>query len=93
MIYAQQVYALGRPGDVLIGLSTSGNARNVVQAAKVAQAFGLKTIGLTGSRPSALETHCTVTIKAPCTETYQVQELHLPIYHTICLMAEATFFG
>lgn len=93
MIFAQQVYVLGRPGDVLIGLSTSGNARNVVRAVYVARAFGLKTIGLTGSRPSSLASLCDVTIQAPATETYQVQEIHLPIYHTLCLMVEAALFG
>lgn len=93
MVYAQQVYVLGRPGDVLIGLSTSGNSRNVVLAVKVAQAFGLKTICLTGERPSALEALSNITIKAPSAETYQVQEYHLPVYHTICLMVEAELFG
>ncbi|MHB9037806.1 MAG: D-sedoheptulose-7-phosphate isomerase [Armatimonadota bacterium] len=93
MIYAQQVYVLGRPRDVLLGLSTSGNSRNVVKAIKVAKAFGLKTIGFTGSRPSAMETICDIAIKAPCEETYQVQEYHQPIYHAICLMVEEEMFG
>lgn len=93
MIYAQQVYVLGRPGDVVVGLSTSGNSRNVANAMKVAKAFGLKTIGLTGNRQSVMETICDITIKAPCKETYQVQEYHLPIYHAICLMVEEEMFG
>ncbi|MHB9037553.1 MAG: D-sedoheptulose-7-phosphate isomerase [Armatimonadota bacterium] len=93
MIYAQQVYVLGRPGDVLLGLSTSGNSRNVVKAIKVAKAFGLKTIGFTGNRQSEMEMICDITIKAPCEETYQVQEYHQPIYHAICLMVEEEMFG
>lgn len=93
MVYAQQVYVLGKPGDVLLCISTSGNSENVIMAAKVAQSFGLKTIGLTGSRSSILESYCDITIKVPCTETYQVQEYHLPVYHTICLMLESYFFS
>lgn len=93
MIYAQQVYVLGRPGDVVLGISTSGSARNVGNALKVARAFGLKTIGFTGCRESQMEAICDVTIKAPCKETYQVQEYHQPIYHALCLMVEQELFG
>jgi len=93
MIYAQQVYVLGRPGDVLIALSTSGTSPNVCKAIRVARAFGLKTILFTGNRRSIMDTVCDVTIKAPYNETYRVQECHLPIYHTICLMVEEESFG
>ncbi len=93
MTYAQQVYVLGRPGDVLIGLSTSGNSRNVVNALKVAKAFGVQTIGFTGSRPAKMDEFCDALIKVPATETFKVQEYHLPVYHTICLMVEEELFG
>ena len=92
MVYAQQVYAYGRPEDVLIGLSTSGNARNVCNALKVARVMGLTTIGLTGSAACQFDDLCGVLIKAPERETYRVQEYHLPIYHTICLMVEHELF-
>lgn len=93
MTFAQQAYVYGRPGDVLIGLSTSGGAKNVANALKVARAFGLSTIGLTGSRPSPMDALCDVMIKAPTEVTFRVQEYHLPIYHTICLMVEEELFG
>ena len=93
MTFAQQVYVLGKKGDVLIGLSTSGNSRNVINALKVAKAFGLSTIGLTGSKPSAMDEFCDALIKVPATETFKVQEFHLPVYHCICLMVEQEIFG
>jgi D-sedoheptulose 7-phosphate isomerase len=92
MIFAQQVYALGCPGDVVIGLSTSGNSRNVVQALKVARVFGMKTIGFTGGRPAAMDQWCDALIKVPSSETYQIQELHLPAYHALCLAIETELF-
>ena len=93
MVFAQQVYVHGRSGDVLLALSTSGNAKNIVTAAKVAKAFGMRIIGLTGQRESELDGFADVVIKAPATETYKVQELHLPIYHTLCLILEEEMFG
>lgn len=93
MTYAQQVYGYGKPGDVLLGLSTSGNARNVVNAIKVARAFELFTVGFTGARPSTIDELCDVMIKVPATETFKVQEYHLPVYHTVCLMVEEELFG
>lgn len=93
MAFAQQAYVYGRPGDVLIGISTSGNSANVINAVKVANAFGLVTIGMTGSKPSKLDALCRISIKAPATETYKVQEYHLPIYHAICLAVEEQVFG
>ena len=92
MVYAQQVYAYGRPEDVLIGLSTSGNARNVCNALGVARVMGLTTIGLTGSAACQFDDLCDILIKAPERETYKVQEYHLPIYHTICMMVEHELF-
>ncbi|MEN6580886.1 MAG: SIS domain-containing protein [Armatimonadota bacterium] len=93
MIYAQQVYVYGRPGDIMLGISTSGNAVNVSNALKVAKAFGLVTIGMTGTKPSKMNALCDVLINAPASETYLIQEYHLPIYHTICLMVEHEAFG
>jgi D-sedoheptulose 7-phosphate isomerase len=93
LIYAQQVYVYGRPGDVLMGISTSGNSRNVVSALQVGKAFGLTTIGLTGARDCHMDACCDIVLKAPATETFEVQELHLPIYHAICMMVEAELFG
>lgn len=88
MVYAQQVYGYGRGGDVLIGLSTSGNSRNVVNACKVAKALNIKTIGLTGEKGGDLCDICDVIIRVPAIDVYRVQEYHLPIYHTICSMLE-----
>lgn len=89
-IFAQQVvgYSKNNPNDVLLMLSTSGNSKNVVNAAKVAKSLGLKTISLTGKNESELSRLSTICIKAPETETYKVQEYHLPIYHYICMELE-----
>jgi D-sedoheptulose 7-phosphate isomerase len=86
--FAQLVNALGRRGDVLIGLSTSGGAKNVNHAVATARALGLKTIGLTGAKGGALAAAADVAVKVPATETFNVQELHLPVYHCICLMLD-----
>lgn len=88
LVFAQQLYAVGRSGDVVIGLSTSGNARNVVRALQVARARGLRTIGLTGNQPCALDALCDCVLKAPASETYRVQEFHLPLYHALCALVE-----
>jgi D-sedoheptulose 7-phosphate isomerase len=93
MVYAQQVHGYGRPGDVLLAISTSGSARNVVRAVQVASAAGIATIGLTGASGGRLAEHCTVTVRAPFTAAADVQEAHLPIYHCLCAMLEAAFFG
>lgn len=92
MVFAQQVYGYGKAGDVLIGISTSGNSSNVVNAMKVATAFGIKAIGLTGFAGGLMQELCQVTIKVPATETFKVQEYHLPVYHALCAMIEAEFF-
>ncbi|NLG29458.1 MAG: SIS domain-containing protein [Chloroflexi bacterium] len=91
--YAQELYALARPGDVFLGISTSGKARNVRLAAQVAGALGLTTIGLTGRAPNPLADMCDIALAVPERETYRVQELHLTLYHQLCLMVEARFFG
>jgi D-sedoheptulose 7-phosphate isomerase len=93
LVYAQLVYAYKGDNDVLVGLSTSGNSKNVVNAFKVAKAFGVKTIAFTGSKACALDEFSSVTIKAPETETYKVQEYHLAIYHAICAELEKIAFN
>ena len=93
LIYAQQVLGLGRPGDSLLALSTSGNSKNVVRAVQTAKALGLGTVGLTGRGGGALAKWCDVCVRVPETETYRVQELHLPVYHALCRMLEDHFFG
>ena len=93
MVYAQQVYGYGRAGDVLVAISTSGNAANVANAVRVARALDLVTIGLTGAAQSKLSTLCNITLRVPETETFRVQELHLPVYHALCAVVENQFFG
>ena len=93
MIYAQQVFGYGKEGDVLIALSTSGNSLNVINACKIAKAFGIKTIALTGEDGGNLGKICDIVIRAPATDVYRVQEYHLPIYHTICSMLEIEFMA
>lgn len=93
LIYAQSVLGYGKKGDLFVGLSTSGNYKNVVFGAKMAKALGLKTVALTGKNESKLSEICDVTIKAPETETYKVQEYHLPIYHYLCAQIEKHFFN
>ena len=83
LIFAQQTYGYGRPGDVLIGISTSGNAKNVMYAMTVAKALGMKTIGLTGKDGGALKREADVSVVVPETETFKIQELHLPVYHAL----------
>ena len=92
-VFAQQLYGYGRKGDVFLGISTSGNSKNVINATVVARAIGIKIIGLTGESGGKLAKEADVAIKAPETETYMVQECHLPIYHCLCLMLEDHFFG
>lgn len=92
LIFAQQTYGYGKKGDVLLGISTSGNSKNVMYAMAVAKALGMKTIGLTGKDGGQLKTAAGVTIVVPETETFKIQELHLPIYHALCLMLEERFF-
>ena len=93
LIFAQQVNGYGKPGDIFLGISTSGNSRNVLFAAVAAKAKGLKVIGLTGQKPCKLAQLADVCIQVPETETYKIQELHLPVYHCLCMMLEEHFFG
>lgn len=92
MAYAQLTYGYCGEKDLFIGISTSGNSKNVVYAAKVAKMMGAKALALTGQKESALSAICDVTIRVSETETYKVQELHLPVYHYLCAMTEAKFF-
>lgn len=89
---AQQLYGLGRKGDCLLVLSTSGNSKNCVYAALVAKAKGMKTVALTGESGGRLKELCEVCICVPASQTYQVQELHLPVYHCLCAMLEEELF-
>lgn len=92
-VFAQQLFGYGRPGDVFLGISTSGNSKNIMNATVVARAIGIKIIGLTGEQGGELSEIADVTIKVPEKETFLIQELHLPIYHCWCLMLEEHFFG
>lgn len=92
-VFAQQLFGFGRPGDVFLGISTSGNSKNVMSATVVARALGIKVIGLTGAKGGELAKVADVAVKVPETETYVIQELHLPVYHCWCLMLEDKFFG
>lgn len=93
LVFAQQVNGYGKPGDVFLGISTSGNSKNVLYAAVNAKAKGLKVVGLTGAKENKLMKYADVSIRVPETETFKIQELHLPVYHCLCLMLEDYFFG
>ena len=88
LVYAQQCVVYGKPGDVFWGISTSGNAKNVYYAALTARAAGLKVLGMTGKSGGKLKEACDLCICVPRSETYEVQELHLPVYHALCLYVE-----
>lgn len=92
-VFAQQLFGYGREGDVFLGISTSGNSKNIMNATVVARASGIKVVGLTGAKGGELAKVADVAVRAPETETYMIQELHLPIYHCWCLMLEDHFFG
>lgn len=92
LTFAQQVYGLGRQGDALLAISTSGNSRNVCNAVIVAKAFGLKSIALTGRSGGELATLADIAIKVPADNVAEVQELHLPVYHWLSIELEAAFF-
>lgn len=93
LCFAQQVNGFGKTEDVFLGISTSGNSKNIMYAAVTAKAKGMKVIGLTGQKDSKLSALADVCIKVPETETYMIQELHLPVYHCLCLMLEEKNFG
>lgn len=92
LIYAQSLMGLGRKHDVLIAISTSGNSKNVFGAVKVAKALGVKVIGLTGNMCGRLKEYSNISICVPETETYKIQELHLPVYHYLCAAVEDFFY-
>lgn len=92
-VFAQQLFGYGRQGDTFLGISTSGNSENILNAAVVAKALGIRIIALTGRSGGKLAPMADVAIRVPESETYKIQELHLPIYHCLCLMLEESFFG
>ena len=92
MMYAQLVYGYAKENDLVIGISTSGNSKNIVNAIEVARCMGVKTLSLTGRNESKLSDISNVTICVPETETYKVQELHLPVYHYLCAEVEKEIF-
>jgi D-sedoheptulose 7-phosphate isomerase len=93
LTYAQAVNGYGKPGDVLMGISTSGNAANVRAALCVARALGIRTVGLTGHGGGRMAGFCDILIAVPATKTFEIQELHLPVYHCLCAMVEEHFFA
>ena len=92
LAFAQQLWALGRPGDIVLGISTGGNASNIYKTFAVARAKGIGTMLLTGNRHGKCEKLADLVIAVPESETYKIQELHLPVYHTLCLAVESRFF-
>ncbi len=90
--FAQLTFGLGKPEDILLGISTSGNSKNIINAINTAKALGIKTIGLTGKLGGELKKIADVTISVPADEVYHIQELHLPIYHSLCILLEHHFF-
>jgi D-sedoheptulose 7-phosphate isomerase len=93
LCFAQQLYGLGNVGDVLFAISTSGNSKNIIYAAETARAVEIKVIGLTGNTGGKLKQFCDECICVPESETFKIQELHLPVYHAICLAVEEEFFS
>ena len=93
MMFAQMLNSIGVEGDVFWGISTSGNSKNIVKAAMLAKAKGLKVMALVGQKECRLDALCDVIIHVPETETYKVQELHLPVYHALCAMLESEFYN
>ncbi len=91
--FAQQVYGYGSAGDVLLAISTSGNSGNILYACVTARALGMKVVALTGKDGGRLKQFADAAVTVPLKETYQIQELHLPVYHAWCLMLEEQFFG
>lgn len=93
IIFAQQVVGYGKPDDLLLGISSSGNSQNILDACMVAKAMNLKVIGLTGETGGKMKEFCDILINVPGRRTFMVQELHLPVYHVMCLAVEHHFFG
>lgn len=93
LVFAQQILGYGNKGDVFLGITTSGNSKNIIYAAEIAKAKGLNIIGLTGKTGGKIADICNVCVKVPEIETYKIQELHLPVYHALCLKLENSIFG
>lgn len=93
LVFAQQVYGYGNENSVLLGISTSGNSKNVIYALETAKAKGMKTIALTGDSGGKMKGLTDVCIRVPADDTPDIQELHLPVYHALCMMIEEAFFG
>ena len=93
IIFAQQVLGYGKPDDLLLGISSSGNSQNILDACMVAKAMNMKVIGLTGETGGKMKEFCDILINVPERRTFMVQELHLPVYHLLCLAVEHRFFG
>ena len=93
LVFAQQVYGYGNENSALLGISTSGNSKNVIYAIETAKAKGMATIGLVGESGGKMKDLCDVCICVPATSTPDIQELHLPVYHALCRMIEEVFFG
>lgn len=93
VIFAQMINAIAGEKDCFLAISTSGNSKNIVLAAMAAKAKGVKIIGLTGRKECKLDSICDTVVHMPETETFKIQELHLPVYHALCAMVEAEFFG
>ncbi|SFU85176.1 D-sedoheptulose-7-phosphate isomerase [Butyrivibrio sp. M55] len=92
-VFAQQLMGFGRKGDTFLAISTSGNSENILNAVVVAKAMDINVIGLTGDNGGKLREFADVTIRVPESETYMIQELHLPVYHSLCMMLEENYFG
>ena len=92
MVFAQQLYGYAKKGDVFLGITTSGNSKNVLYAATAAKALGVTVIGLTGRDGGRIKEFSDVSIIVPVQETFKIQELHLPVYHALCLMLEDHFY-
>jgi D-sedoheptulose 7-phosphate isomerase len=93
LVFAQQVFGLGKPGDVFLGISTSGTSKNVLYACEIAKVQDMKLIGLTGETGGKMKEICDVAICVPSNVTFKIQEYHLPIYHALCMALEYEFFG
>jgi Phosphoheptose isomerase len=93
LVFAQQIFGLGNPGDVFLAISTSGNSENIIYACEVAKVQKMKVIGLTGETGGKMKKLCDIVICVPSNITFKIQEYHLPIYHALCLALENEFFG
>lgn len=93
LIFAQQILGYGNSGDILIAISTSGNSKNILYASEIAKVCEMEIIGLTGNKGGKLKNICDILINVPSDTTSKIQELHLPIYHALCMAVENEFFG